>query len=213
MSPTSSMTTAKCLIRSVAGVSRLWLDGVGAFLLCFDNQVRIGGPVADGGASAEVSLMSNLSRFHAKLIRSGEVWLLESSGQTSIDGRPVAKPRLLNDENRIVLGSSVALRFRLPSPLTGTARLDFDSSHRTRPTVDGIILFAETCVLGTDLDSHIHCREGSDRVLLTRRATGLWCQASAGVFKDGVASGTEVLCEPGKVYSGQNWRFRLESVV
>jgi hypothetical protein len=211
MSPPLFTTTAISPCRTVSGVARLWLDGVGAFLLCFDNQVRIGGSGNERESRAEISLMSNLSRHHARLIRSGEVWLLEPLGPTAVDGRPVVKHRLLNDGNQIQLGSSVKLRFQLPSALTGTAQLNFESSHRPNPSIDGIILVAGTCIIGPGLDSHITSRPESDRVLLTQRSNGFWCQADGGVSVDGVASGTESPCEAGKVYSGQNWRFRLET--
>lgn len=206
-----STSTAIYQARTVSGVGRLWLDGVGAFLICFDNQVRIGGSAGPRESLAEISLMSNLSRHHARLIRSGEVWLLEPMGPTAVDGRPVIKHCLLNDGNRIQLGSSVRLRFQTPSALTGTARLHFESSHRPNPSVDGVILLAGTCVIGPGLESHIVCRPESDRVLLTHRASGFWCQAGGGVWVDGLASGTEAPCEAGKIYSGQNWQFRLES--
>ncbi|MDB5386747.1 MAG: hypothetical protein JWM11_2393 [Planctomycetaceae bacterium] len=195
----------------VNGVARLWVDGVGAYLLCFDRQIQIGGAGGERETQAEISLLSNLSRYHARLIRSGEIWLLEPLGPVTVEDRPVVRQCLLNDGNRILLGSSVKLRFRLPSALTGTARLDFESSHRTNPSVDGIILLAGTCVLGPGLDSHITCRPECDRVLLTQRASGFWCQANGGVWVDGVTFGTEAPCQAGRVYSGQNWRFRLES--
>jgi hypothetical protein len=211
MSHAPSTSTAISPCRTVSGVARLWLDGVGAFLLCFDNQVRIGGLGNERESRAEISLMSNLSRHHARLIRSGEVWLLEPLGPTAVDGRPVVKHRLLNDGNQIQLGSSVKLRFQLPSALTGTARLNFESSHRPNPSLVGIILVAGTCIIGPGLDSHITSRPESERVLLTQRSTGFWCQADGGVSVDGVDFGTESPCEAGKVYSGQNWRFRLET--
>ncbi|HEY4259537.1 MAG TPA: FHA domain-containing protein [Schlesneria sp.] len=212
MSQLPTTSTAKYQSRGVGGVARMWLDGVGAFLVCFDNQVRIGGSTGAADVRPEISLMSNLSRHHVRLIRSGEVWLLEPLGPTAVDDRPVFKHCLLNDGNRLRLGLSVKLRFRLPSALTGTARIDFESPHRPNPSVDGIILLAGTCVLGPGLDSHITCRPESDRVMLTQRPSGFWCQASGGVWVDEIASGTEAPCETGKVYSGQNWRFRLESV-
>jgi hypothetical protein len=212
MSQAPATSTGRYQGRSVGGVARLWLDGVGAFLICFDQSVRIGGSGSDRDSKAEIALMSNLSRHHVRLIRSGEVWLIEALGPTFVDDRPVVKPRLLNDGNRLRLGATVGLKFRIPSTLTGTAKLEFDSPHRPNPTVDGIILLAETCVLGPGIDAHITTRSGSDRVLLTRRANGLWCQASEGVSVDGILSGTEAPCEAGRVYSGQNWRFRLEQV-
>lgn len=213
MSQVPTATTANYPDRTVCGVAKLWVDGVGAFLVCFDSQVRIGGAGSTPGAKPEIALMSNLSRSHLRIVRSGEVWLVEPLGPTSIDERPIARPSLLNDGNLLRLGTTVKLRFRLPSVLSGTACLEFESSHRPNPSVDGIILFAEMCVLSSKLDAHISLREGSDTVILTRRSNGLWCQAREGVSVEGVAQEAEVRCEIGKVYSGPNWRFRLEAVV
>ncbi len=189
---------------------QMWVDSVGAYLLCCGAQVRIGGLSRSVADSAEIALMSNLSRCHAQIVRSGEVWLLEPLGPTTIDGRPVTKQRLLQDGNLVRLGESVELRFRQPSLLSGTARIDFESGHQTQTAVDGVILFAETCVMGTGPDAHIPAPTGSDRVLLIRRPTGLWCQAAEGIQVDGVDCGTEVACGLNQVYAGQGWCFRLE---
>ena len=212
MTHTPSTSTAPHVGRQAGGVFRLWVDGVGAYLVCLDNQVRIGGAGRNSDDSAEISLLSNLSRHHARLIHSGEVWLLEPLGLSFVDAKPVTKHILLNDGNQLRLGSSVALRFRLPSPLSGTARLDFESDHRTQPAVDGVILIAETCVMGAGLDAHIPAPAGCERVLFIRRSTGLWCKASEAIQVDGTASGTEVPCEAGRVYAGPGWQFRLEFV-
>ena len=152
----------------------MWVDSVGAFLLCFGPQIRIGGPCRSVAERAEISLLSNLSRCHARIVRSGEVWLLEPLGPTSIDGRPVVKNGVLQDGNQLRLGESVEVRFRQPSVLSGSARLDFESGHQTESAVDGVILLAETCVMGSGSDAHIAAPPGSDRVLLIRRLSGLW---------------------------------------
>ncbi len=217
MSHQPSTSTAPYVGHQVGGVYRLWVDGVGAFLLCLGTQVTIGGPSGSEGKTAEISLLSNLSRQHVRLIRSGEVWLLEPLGPVFVDSRPVVKHSLLNDGNCLQLGSSVILRFRSPSPLSGTARLDFESSHRTHPEVDGVILFAETCVIGSGLDAHIRNSSNrnspnNDGVLLIRRPNGLWCKSAEPIQIDGVVSGREVPCEAEKVYTGQSWRFRMELV-
>lgn len=215
MSHQPTTSTAPYSASQLGRVYRLWVDGVGAFLLCPGNQVVIGGPAGSDGKRAEVSLLSNLSRHHARLIRSGEVWLLEPLGPVFVDSRPVVKHFLLNDGNRLQLGSSVGLRFCLPSPLSGTARLDFVSSHRPQPEVDGVILFAETCVIGSGMDAHIRFASTDkvpqrDGAILIRRGGGIWCKSAEPIEVDGVAAGPEVPCEPGKVYGGQNWRFRME---
>lgn len=208
--PTTS--TAPYVGRQVRGLFRLWLDGVGVYLLCLDHHLRIGGPTHQADERAEISLLSNLSRHHARLIRSGEVWLLEPLGPTAVNGNLIVRHTLLNDGNQVQLGSSVNLRIYIPSPLSGTARLELESGHQTQPAVDGVILFAETCVIGTSQDAHIVCIGEMEQVLLIRRPHGLWCKSTESIQVDGVDSGMEVMCEAGKVYGGVNWQFRLEAV-
>lgn len=189
---------------------RLWVDAVGAFLVCLGAQVRIGGPARFSAEGAEIALMSNLSRCHARLVRSGEMWVLDPLGPTSVNGVPATQHRLLQDGDLLRLGESVELRFRLPSPLSGTARLDLESGHQTQPACDGVILFAETCVMGSGAQAHIASPAGSDQVLLIRRPTGLWCKAAAGIQVAGLDRGTEVALEAGPVYAGNGWCLRLE---
>ena len=48
----------------------------------------------------------------------------------------------------IRLGSTVELEFRQPSPVSATARLAIVSRHRLPLAVDGVLLMAETCIVG-----------------------------------------------------------------
>ena len=42
--------------------------------------------------------------------------------------------------------------------LSASARLEMVSRHRTQPHVDGILLMAESCVLGPKWQNHVVCR-------------------------------------------------------
>lgn len=212
MSKVPTTSTAPYVASQPQAIYRLWVDGVGAFLVCLASQVTIGGPSELPEKRADISLLSNLSRHHVRLIRSGEVWLLEPLGPVQIDGRHIVKHTLLSDRNSLHLGSSVVLKFHLPCSLSGTARLDFESSHQTQPAVDGVILLADTCVIGGGADAHVRVQKSTDRVLLIRRPNGLWCKSPEQIEIDGIAAGTEVPCEPNRVYAGQSWQFRLEAV-
>src|SRR4051794_25743308 len=111
MSQVPSTSTAPYIGQQAGGVYWVWVDGVGAFLVCPDSQVPVGGPLGSGESKATISLLSNLSRIHARLIRSGELWLLEPLGPVAVDRMPVVKHTLLNHGNQLQLGSSVMLRF------------------------------------------------------------------------------------------------------
>src|SRR5262249_59757954 len=53
----------------------LWIDGVGAYLVCLGNRVSIG--QATGEGPVDVPLFADVSRIHAALTRDTEGYLLE----------------------------------------------------------------------------------------------------------------------------------------
>ncbi len=74
------------------------------------------------------------------------------------------------------------LGFRRPHALSATARLDFLSHHRTEPTVDAVLLMADTCVLGPKPHSHVVCRDWPEEIILCRHEGGLYV-LSRGAFE------------------------------
>ena len=66
----------------------LWIDLVGAYMVCTSDEVAIGGPPAEGPA-AEIALLANLSRKHATIARSGERYVLKAHAPAVVAGRPV----------------------------------------------------------------------------------------------------------------------------
>ena len=165
----------------------LWVDAVGGFLVCLGEEVELGQAVPD--TTVDVPIFGDLSRRHAKIRREGEGYLIESDHRLRLDGRAAKSAGLLEDGTEIELGDSVRLRFRKPHALSATARLDFISHHRTHPSVDAVLLMAESCVLGPRLDNHVVCRGWSGDVVLYRQGRGLYCRATEPVEIDGA------LCE------------------
>ena len=143
----------------------LWIDGVGAFLLCLGQRVSIGGPAVDSDP-AEIPLLANLSRRHATFVRNGEGYLLEAHSLTRVAGRPIAERTYLNDGYDLEFGDSVRLRFRLPSVLSSSARLEFLSNHRPAYNVDGVILMDESCLIGPGAENHVQCSDWPESVVL-----------------------------------------------
>lgn len=188
----------------------LWIDGVGAYLLCLGDRVTIGGPEHDG-ESADVALLANLSRRHATLIRTKEGYLLEAHSAVSVAGRPVYERTRLNVNYEIELGDCVRLRFRQPTVLSATATLDFLSDHRPSRSVDGVILMEETCLLGPGSENHVGCPDWPESVVLFRRGEQFCCKSRADIFVDGqlVRDGGPI--SPGSVVTGPEWQFRLEA--
>lgn len=152
----------------------LWVDGVGGYLVCLGGEVTIGQAVP--GTGVEVPIQGDLSRQHAR-IRRDDGYLIEPLHRVRIDGKDVRETTLLSDGDEIELGGGVRLRFRQPHALSATARLELVSGHRTQPSADGVLLMAESCVMGPKWQNHVICRDWSGDVVLYRREGELFCRA------------------------------------
>jgi len=188
----------------------LWIDGVGNYLLCLGEQVTFGGPRSNHD-SADVSLLANLSRRHATLIRGQEGYLIEAHSPVEVAGRGVDHRAFLNDGYRIDLGA-VGLEFRIPSVLSSTAVLNFLSDHRPAQNVDGIILMDETCLLGSGRENHVRCPDWNDSVLLYRQQGRFHVKCHSDMFIAGKLATDNVPLLPGDVATGNDFRFRIEAL-
>jgi hypothetical protein len=187
----------------------LWIDGVGAYLVCLGEQISIGGP-GDGKQAADVALLANLSRRHATVARRGEGYWLEANGPARVSGRVVEERVPLGANHEIELAGRVRLRFRLPSVLSATAVLDFISEHRPARSVDGVILMDETCLLGPGGDNHVRCRPWSESVILFRKGDGFWCKSRSNIFIGGELVREAAPLPIGQLVTGPELQFRLE---
>ncbi len=160
----------------------LWVDGVGGFLVCLDDQIVLG--QNSPGNRIAVPIQGDLSRQHAR-IRREDGYLIEPLGEVWVDGRKIQRTTVLADGDEIRLGSSVYLRFHQPHPLSSTARLERVSQHRMQPAADAVLLMAESCVLGPKNQNHVLCRDWSNDVVLFRRDGRLYCRAKEGIEVDG----------------------------
>lgn len=168
---TSRETKAtELLAESSAGNRRriLWIDGVGGFLLVDRDEVVVGQAVP--GSPVDVAIVGDLSRQAAALRRSAGDYLLQPLQATQLGGRSVDRPQLLRDGDQIQFGGSVKLRFSKPSPLSASARLDLASFHRFKPSVDAVLLLADSCILGPSRGSHVVCPGWTSELLLVRQA-------------------------------------------
>jgi hypothetical protein len=142
--------------------------------------------------------MADLSRRHAVLHREGEHYLLEPIracrvGERRADERRLDRIVRLADDASIELGDdsrhAVRLRFRVPNACTRTARLDVESPHRLQPHADGIVLLADTCLIGPAADDHVRAPAWPRSLLLHRRADGTLVFRAEGTYDvEGVRS-------------------------
>lgn len=188
----------------------LWIDGVGAYLLCLSERMTIGGPASEG-VPADLSLMAGLSRQHATILRGAEGYLLEAHCPTRVGGRDVHERAHLNDQYEIELAGRVRLRFRLPTVLSGSARLEFVSDHRPAQRLDGVVLMDDTCLLGPGGENHVTCPDWPGSIVLFRRDGGLWVKSRLDVFVGTQHAAAGARVNSGDIVTGPELRFRLEA--
>jgi len=162
----------------------LWVDGIGGYWVCLRDEVVLG--QAGASAKTDVPILGDVSGRHARIRRDGEGYLIEAFREVRVDGRRVEHVAMLNHGCRVQLGDAVRLLFRRPHALSATARLDFLSHHRTEPTVDAILLMADTCVLGPRPHSHVVCRDWASEVVLYRHEGQLYLRSPGRLEIDGI---------------------------
>jgi hypothetical protein len=186
----------------------LWVDAVGGYLVCMDDQVVLGRAGAD--SHADVPLMGDLSRHHATLVRDGDSYVLRPRQATYVNGQAVTTAAPIHDGDVIRLGSTVELEFRQPSPVSATARLAIVSRHRLPLAVDGVLLMAETCIIGSSPQAHIPSPGLGNPVILYRQGPALWCRASDSFEVDGRACGARAPLTLQSSVLGDGFSFSLE---
>jgi hypothetical protein len=199
-----------------------WIDGVGAWLILTGSSIAVGrmnGNVSPLVAASpaevepEIALVANLSRNHARIKRVDENYVLKPDSSVKIQGRPIGFETVLPDSCEITLGDSVRLSFSIPTPLSATARMTFASQHRPRTSVDGVILMAETCLLGPSSSDHIHCRNWSESIVLVQTSSGITVKSKQKLQIGGRRAKTTDVVSDGQVVSADDFRFRLEPLI
>jgi hypothetical protein len=186
----------------------LWVDAVGGYLVCLDDRIVLGRAGPD--SPADVPLMGDLSRRHATLIRSGESYMLEAHHAAFVNGKSVTDRIVLRDGDVIRLGPTVELEFRQPSPVSATARLAILSRHRLPLAVDGVLLMAETCIVGGTGQAHITAPTLKNPVVLYRQGNSLWCRAPGTFDVDGQTRAARAPLTLQSSVLGEGFSFSME---
>jgi hypothetical protein len=154
--------------------------------------------------------MGDLSRTHATLVRSGESYVLQAHHSSFINGKAVRDQTVLRDGDVIRLGSTVELEFRQPSPVSATARLAIVSRHRLPLAVDGVLLMADTCIVGGTDQAHIPAAALKEAVVLYRQGNALWCRACGSFDVDGRTCAARAPLTLNSSVLGEGFSFSLE---
>lgn len=188
----------------------LWVDAVGGFWVCLADQVTLGQPVRSG--TVDIPILADISSRHARIRRDGEGYLIEAIREVRVDGRQVGKMAPLAHGSRILLGERVRLVFRRPHALSATARLDFDTHHRTLPSADAVLLMADSCILGPDPRSHIICPDWPQEVILYRHDEELCCRTGGYWEIDGVRCKGRGRVTRNSRVEGEGFSLKLEEI-
>jgi hypothetical protein len=187
----------------------LWIDGVGGYLVCLGNRVTLGQAVPD--TLVDVPIFADVSRLHASLSRDPEGYLLEAARPVQVNGRPVEKA-LLHSGDRVTLGSRCQLRFHQPVPISTSARLDLVSGHRLKLAVDGVLLMADTLVLGPGSHVHVSMPDLQQPVVLFRTREGLGIRCVGKLTVDGQSCDQRGTLALTSTVSGDDFALALEPV-
>lgn len=186
----------------------IWVDAVGGFLICLDDEIALGQPSRDN--SPAVPILADLSRRHAVLRREEGAYVLEPVQATRLDDREVTGPVTLGTNHQIQLGDSVRIHFCRPHALSATARLVIESNHKTEPSVDAVLLMADSCILGPRKHSHIRCRDWEHDLILFRQQGELGCRAQQPLTVNGEQVAGPATIPPGSRIEGEDFALSVE---
>ncbi len=186
----------------------LWIDGVGGFSLVEKDEVIIGQAIET--SAADVCIVGDLSRQAGVLRRTDGDYLLQPLQQTQLNERSVDRAQLLHDRDIIQFGNRVKLRFAKPNPLSSTARLDLLSVNRFSPSVDAILLLADSCILGASAGSHVVCPHWTSELVLFKRASGWFIRSQDTVEVNGSPLAGQFPLESGLRVCGADFSLSIE---
>jgi hypothetical protein len=165
----------------------LWIDAVGGFLVCPGEEVTVGQALPEN--RVDIPILADISRQHFRLRRQAGAYLVVPTHSVRLGGKTLRDKTLLSHGDELEFGSGVRLRFLQPHALSSTARLELVSGHRTQPPCDGVLLFAESCILGPHFRNHVYCRDWSGVVVILRQIfrqdQRLYCRATPPLEIDG----------------------------
>jgi len=186
----------------------LWIDGVGGFLLVDRQEVVIG--QATASSKADIAIVGDLSRQAAAIRRTESDYLLQTLQPTHVDNVSIDRPLLLSDSATIQLGQRVQLEFSKPSPLSATACMKLSSMNRFKPNVDGILLLADSCIIGPNPGSHVACPSWSKELLLFRNGEDWYFRTLDEVLVNGKPDKGQIALESGLRIQGEDFSLSVE---
>ena len=174
---------------------RLWIDGVGSWLVWFCDELTFGNAACTGRDFDRFKIFSDVKTRHATWSRrSGRDWL-KPIGPVWRNGVPIENEITLSSGDHLQLGDDLLLSYSVPSPLGRSAVWRTESGHRAASGVDGLITFESTCLLGRGEQNHIRCPHWESTLILFLRDGKLWGRmqhaGQTGTVKTGPGAGDQ----------------------
>jgi hypothetical protein len=187
----------------------LWIDGVGGFLVCLGNRITLGHAGLD--AAVDVPILADVSRHHATVQRDPEGYFLEAVRQVQVNSQRVDKA-FLHSGDRITLGNSCQFIFTQAVPVSASARLDLTSGHRLWHALDGVLMMAETLILGPGPQVHILVPDLNQPLILFRQKNGLAARYSGNLWVNNQPCQERCMLEPGARLATEDVVLTLEKI-
>jgi tetratricopeptide (TPR) repeat protein len=208
--PASKASEDDVVCDGLPGRFLLWIDGVGGYLVCLNSRITFGH--AGGESHVDVPLVADVSRLHASLSRDAEGYVLEAVKPIQVNGQTLTRATL-RPGDRVTVGASCQFQFHQPVPVSTTARLDLVSGHRLSLTVDGILLMADTLVLGSGPQVHINVPDLKKKdIVLFRHKDGVGIRHDGNLLVDGRKSPPRGVLGPNATVTGPEVSFTIEPV-
>jgi hypothetical protein len=186
----------------------LWIDGVGGYTMLEKDDLLIG--QAGAGSRVHVGIVGDLSRQAAIIKRQQSDYLLEPIQETLLDDQTIKESSLLRSGAVVRWGERIQMRFIKPHPLSATARLEMISYHRFQPRVDGVLLMADSCILGPSQSSHVICPEWSHDLLIYKTSDQWFIRTEVPLEIDGHSPTGPIPFARGTRLRGDGWSLSIE---
>lgn len=165
---------------------RLWIDRGGSYDILQGQRFSIGGPGrgSQGVAPADLMVRCRWGRRVATLLRlpHGDAIARGTSADQAVQAavHPLEPEQRWSPEGQGEPADAAALRYRRPSPLSGSAVITVEPPHRFYRPIDAVILLDQTILLGPETFNHVCLPSLSAQGwVLLARDDSWWIQGAA----------------------------------
>ena len=161
----------------------LWIDGVGGYLVCPATQNTIGQAIAQ--SNVQIPILGDIQRRHCRIETVDQSHMIQPLGNLTVNGKKTVDATTLKNQQLIEFEGGVHLRYAKPHPLSGSARLEFHSRHRTQPWSDCVLLASGPIILGPNRQNHVYCPRWAVDLVIFRREGNWYARTEGNLEIDG----------------------------